>query len=242
MTRIRALGIPGPGPALVLLPGIVGDGDAFARQAPLGRLGPVFALDLPADPRLDRIPAIAAALVPLLPTGPLVLLGVSLGALVARAIAGTLGHRIRGVVGVGALPHPRHMPRALWWMRPGMAALPDALARRAWRLRLARALAREGVPALERARLLRRVPPADVGRARVDAVLHLSPRPGPIPAAWLQGQLEREAPWTVADAVVDLPGASVSTIQGGHHAHWTHAGAFNAVAAGWWRALASPTG
>lgn len=242
LPRCRSLGIDGPGPALVLLPGMVGDADTFARQAPLGRLGPVFAVDLPVDPRMDRIPRIAAGIEALLPEGELVLLGVSLGALVARSLARRLGPRVLGVVGVGALPHPRHVPARLRLMAPLLRVVPHGIARRAWRTRVSRAMALEGVPVAEQARLLRRLPPASVGQARLDAVLHLAPDPGPIPAAWLRGQLEREAPWTVAEAAQALPGASVATIPGGHRAHWTHAGAFNAVASGWWRALASPTG
>lgn len=242
LPRCRSLGIDGPGPALVLLPGMVGDADTFARQAPLGRLGPVFAVDLPVDPSMDRIPRIAAGVEALLPEGELVLLGVSLGALVARSLARSLGPRVLGVVGVGALPHPRHVPAGLRRMAPLFRVMPHRIARRAWRARVSRAMALEGVPVAERARLLRRLPPAAVGQARLDAVLHLVPDPGPVPAAWLRGQLEREAPWTVAEAAQALPGASVATIPGGHRAHWTHAGAFNAVATDWWRALASPTG
>ena len=82
---MQALGIPGAGPSLVLLPGMVGDGDVFAQQAPLGRLGAVYAVDLPNDPALDRLDAIASRLTH--PAGPAGPARWSLGALVARALA-----------------------------------------------------------------------------------------------------------------------------------------------------------
>jgi pimeloyl-ACP methyl ester carboxylesterase len=223
---------------LVLLPGIVGDADVFARQAPLGRQGPVFAVDLPADARLDRVEAIADAIVSVLPPGPLVVVGVSLGALVGRALGAQLGARVRGVVGVGALPHPRYVPRRLRWLAPLLTALPEPVARRAWRYKLEQAMRAEGIGPAEAAQLLRRLPSAAVGRARLRAVLHLRADVGPPPAAWFRGQFEREAPWTVADAARDLPGTPVSTLPGGHRAHWTHAGAFNALVAAWWSTLA----
>lgn len=239
---MQALGIPGAGPSLVLLPGMVGDGDVFARQAPLGRLGAVYAVDLPNDPALDRLDAIASRLKPILPSGPLVLLGVSLGALVARALARQLDERVCGVVGFGAIPHPRHIPVGLHRIRPLLAWVPERFAARAWRRRLDRAMAAEGISMADRGILLRRLPAPAVARARLDAVLHMSEAPGPPPAAWLRGQLEREAPWTVAAAARDLPTASIATIPGGHRAHWTHPATFNPVAASWWRALASSRG
>lgn len=240
--RVQALGIPGTGPSLVLLPGMVGDGDVFARQAPLGRLGAVYAVDLPDDPALDRLDDIAGRLEPALPSGPLVLLGVSLGALVARVLARQMDGRVCGVVGFGGIPHPRHIPAGLHRIRPLLGWIPERFAARGWRRRLDGAMAAEGINAAERAILLRRLPSPAVARARLDAVLHLSEAPGPPPAAWLRGQLEREAPWTVAGAARDLPTASIATIPGGHRAHWTHSTTFNPVAASWWRALASSTG
>ena len=235
--RVQALGISGPGPSLVLLPGIIGDGDEFARQAPLGQGGPVFAVDLPDRPDLARVDAIAAELAPRMPAGRLVLVGVSIGGLVARALAAQLGPRVLGTVGVGALPHPRHVPAGLRRLRPFLGRLPAGIAQRAWAAKLERAMLQEGIPAGEAAALLCRLPSSAVGLARLDAVLHMQADLGPPPAAWFRGQFESEAPWTVGDAVRALPGTVVSSIPGGHRAHWTHAQSFNALVGDWWAAL-----
>jgi len=239
--RVQAMGVPGDGPALVLLPGIVGDGDAFSRLAPLARRGPVHAVDLPAVASLNRLDAIAAAIAPSLPAGPIVVAGVSLGALVARALARQLGDRVLGTIGIGALPHPRHIPRGARYLRALGRAFPAAIARRAWSMKLERAMVGEGIPAVERAVLLQRLPSADVALARLDAVLHLEADLGPMPAAWFRGQLDVEAPWTVADATRDLPGVVVSTMPGGHRAHWTHPRSFSALIGDWWMTLARTT-
>lgn len=241
VVRVQSLGVPGGGPALILLPGIVGDGDVFQRLEHLGTRGPVHAVDLPADASLDRLEAIAAAVAPALPPGPLVVAGVSLGGLVARALARQLGERVLGSIGVGALPHPRHLPARLRRLRALVRPLPSGLARRAWSGRLERAMAREGIPAAERGTLLRRLPSAAVALARLDAVLGLAPDVGPLPVAWFRGQHDVEAPWTVADATRDLPGVAVSTIPGGHRAHWTHPRAFSEQVGDWWMTLARTT-
>ncbi len=211
---------------VLLLPGIGGDAAEWGPVAARldGRLDGrlcVEARGLPVGP--DSVDGLAAAVA--MPAGPVLLVGLSLGALVGRALRGRPG--VVGLVGLGALPGPARRPRGLGAAARLVGALP-AGAGAAWMRRRVRArLREEGVEDGLAAEILRGLPPPAVWAARLRAVAGWAPGPLPSgpPVWWWRGQVDREAPWSLAEAAADLPGARVETVEGGHRAPLTHPGA-----------------
>ena len=237
--RLWRLGGAGSAPGgVVLLPGIEGDSRTFCRQARLSTRVPLWAADLPATGRLATD---AAVLRRLLPPGPLLLVGCSYGGLVGLHLASEPSDGGRALVGVGALPHPRHRPMLLPWAARGLQMLPDATVRRRYRRRITRALEEEGVGLESQAAHLQALPAPEAHRKRLDAVCAW--RGGPQPRGdlwWLRGQVDREAPWTLADARRALPTADVETIPGGHRPWLTHPGPLGDLIEQVWRNVARP--
>lgn len=217
------LGLPGRGsPSLVLLPGIEGDARVFLRLEPLARRWPVQAHDLPPRAALD-VAAISELLDADLPPGPLVLVGASLGGLVARCVAARWPRRVRGLVTIGSLPERLLLPAGLSRRAVLAGHLPEGAWRRLYRRRLARLLAEEGVHVDLAAELLEGLPPAWLHGARMAAIRAWGVPPGcPVPTLSLRGQVDREAPWRGADVARALPQSGFETVPGGHRPHLTH--------------------
>ena len=225
--RLRPLR-PGP-PDLVLLPGIIGDGRVFLRQAPLARRRAVLALDLPADPSPPpSLRALAARLLARIPAERFVVMGASLGGLLAWAMSLEAPDRVRGIVTLGALPGAHLRPPGLARQRRLMTALPGPVFRALYRRRIAARLAEEGVAPEVARLLLGRLPAQAVlaGRLRLVERWGLG-APPPVPALWLLGQHDREVGWGTADVTRALPRALVQVVPGGHRAHLTHPGALH---------------
>lgn len=217
------LGLPGRGgPTLVLLPGIEGDARVFLRLVPLARRWPVEAHDLPPRAAAD-VDGLSALLEADLPPGPLVLVGASLGGLLARCLAARWPRRVRGLVTLGSLPE-RHLLPAGLSRRAGLAGrLPEAAWRPLYRRRIAGLMAEEGVDPAVAAELLEGLPPAWLHRARLAAIRAWGVPPGcPVPTLSLRGQVDREAPWSGAEVARALPDSGFETVPGGHRPHLTH--------------------
>lgn len=223
----------GGGGGVVLLPGIEGFSQTFCRQAPLARVVPLYALDLPALARLDHA---AAALEPLLPSGPLLLVGASFGGLVARQLVARLRGRPVTLATLGALPGPEHRPAGFARQARMVSFAPQDLFRRLYRRRIAVRLQTEGVSLEAAAIHLRHLPEKAALVARLHAVAAWArPVPVAVPAWWFRGQTDDEAPWNLADAAAALPGVSVETIPGGHRPWLTHPGPLHALVQALWR-------
>jgi pimeloyl-ACP methyl ester carboxylesterase len=212
-----ATGLP-----LFLLPGIEGDGRCFVALAALGDRRPTFAFDLPSSSD-GGLPALAAGLLSRIRAPRFAVFGLSFGGLVARAMAERAPERVAGLVTLGTLPARRHLPLAVERQAQRLAWVPEAVFRVAYRRRIAHRMTEEGVASVWREPLLDDLPSRDTLRGRLWAIRGwaLGPPP-PVPTLWLRGQLDREAPGTVADAQRDLPLAGAETVQGGHRAQLTH--------------------
>jgi len=216
----------GQGPLLVLLPGIEGDPTVFSELGGLAADRPVEAWPLPEGPGLPvdlSVPVLAAALLAGLPAGPVCLLGASLGGLVAWEAAHQQPDRVRALVTLGSLPHPRHRPAGLALSAALVDRLPRCWVAARYRARIRARHAEEGVDPELSAALLARLPAPVLLARRLRAVASWDPLgPPPVPCLWLRGQVDTEAPWTTAQAQRELPGVEVQTVPGGHRAMLTH--------------------
>ncbi len=223
---------PEPG-GVVLLPGIEGDSRTFCRQAALAEGLPLYAVDLPA---LDGIAAAAQALAPLLPTGPLLLVGASFGGLVARELAASVDARPVTLAALGALPAPHLRPEGLERRLRLVSLAPEAVFERLYRRRIGARLRAEAAPPEAAAIHLRHLPTRDALAARLRGVVAWRrPAPPPARAWWFRGQTDVEAPWSLAQAAAALPGVAVETLPGGHRPWLTHPGPLHAMVHALWR-------
>lgn len=222
------LGDPGRGSLpLLLLPGIEGDARAWSRLEALGADRVAEAWDLPGG---ASVPELAAALLADCPWPRLHLVGASLGGLVAWEASLQAPGRIASLCTLGSLPSPRFRPRRIATAAVALRRLPPGLVRRRYRARIRARHDEEGVPAELSALLLAALPAPEVLADRLQAVARWNPvGPPPVPTLWLRGQVDHEAPWTVAEASVALPAAAVETVPGGHRAMLTHPQALAAV-------------
>jgi len=228
------LGPPSSGPgAVVLLPGIEGDSRTFCRQTALAEGLPLYSVDLPA---LDRIAAAAGALAPLLPSGPLLLVGASFGGLVARELVSSVEGRPVTLAALGALPAPHLRPAGLARRARLVSVTPEAVFERLYRRRIGARLRGEAVPLEAAATHLRHLPTRDALAARLRAVVAWrAPASPPARAWWFRGQTDTEAPWSLAQAAAALPGVAVETLPGGHRPWLTHPGPLHAMVHALWR-------
>ena len=224
---------------LVLLPGIEGSPVVFKHQRALQAYGTVTAIGLPADPSLRRLDAIAQAVEPALPDGRLFLVGVSMGALVARHLSARMGDRVEGVVGFGALPHSSCLPANIDQQRRLLELLPERLVEAIWAAKIDRNMRAEGITDRDRRELCRDLPSARVMLARLEAVVRMGEIPGAAPLAWASGREDRESPWSDSEARRLLPQTEVHQVAGGHRCHWTHPSDFNGLVLHLWTQLAT---
>ncbi|MDG1482952.1 MAG: alpha/beta hydrolase [Myxococcota bacterium] len=213
-------------PRLVLLPGIEGDARVFAGQVELAARRPVVALHLP-DGR--SISDLAARVAQHLPPSDVVLLGASLGGLVARSLART-DRRVVGLITLGTLPDPGLVPRRLVPAQRLLRSLPEAVFQRLYRRRIAARMTEEGVSASLQHVLLAALPRRDTLCDRLEAVTSWRPNGPPgVPTLWLRGQVDHEVCWDTAAVRRTLPGVGAEVVPGGHRAHLTHPRPLNAV-------------
>ena len=224
------LGLPARGNlTLVLLPGIEGDARVFCRLVPLAARWGVVAMDLPPVSAPD-VDALSGVLDADLPAGQLVLVGASLGGLVARCVAARWPQRVRGLVTFGSLPHPSLAPQGLAVKGRLVESLPDAVFKRLYRRRIRGFMEEEGVDPGLRAHLLDGLPPHWLHRDRLRAIAAWGVPPHcAVPTLSLKGQVDWEAPWRGADVARLLPDSGFETVPGGHRAHLTHAEALSLV-------------
>ncbi len=221
-------------PRLVLLPGIEGDARVFAGQVELAARRPVVALHLP-DGR--SISGLASGIRQQLPPSDVVLLGVSLGGLVAWSLA-RQDRRVVGLVTLGTLPDPGLAPRRLAPAQRLLRSLPEAVFQRLYRRRIAARMTEEGVSAPLQNLLLAELPGRDILCDRLEAVTAWRPDGPPgVPTLWLRGQVDHEVRWDTAAARRALPGVGAEVVPGGHRAHLTHPRSLNAVVEHFLRSL-----
>jgi len=211
-------------PQPVLLPGIIGSARILCRLR--DRTGSALACDLPETPATLR--GVAEALLGTLPDGRLLLCGLSFGGLVGWKMAELVPDRVAALVAIGTLPGRSRLPRRVRVSRRVLAVLPDRAARRLYRRRVVRALEAEGVG--PEAGLISALPTPAVLRRRLDIIRtwHLR-APPPVPAMWVRGAADREAPWTGDDVRRLLPGVAFRQVPGGHRGVWTHPDAYAAL-------------
>lgn len=198
----------------------------------------MLALDLPrgaaslsamGEAALARMDALWAQLDPA-GRGPprLAVAGLSLGGLVARAMAAAAPDRVLAIATLGTLPAPSLIPGAVRRGRRRAALLPGPLFELLYAARIRRRLAEEGVEPAVIAQLVAALPGKAELLRRLDAVLAwgLQADPG-VPSLWLLGQADAEAPWTPAEVLRHVPRATVQVIPGGHRAPITHPGPFH---------------
>ena len=232
------MGERGQGLPLVLLPGIEGDARVFARQTPLAKSRSVVALDLPfgaanlramGDAVLDRIDQIWPLLAPRGVSEPRVAVaGLSLGGLVGWAMALAAPERVAALITLGTLPSPSLIPSTVRRGRARAGTLPGPIFELLYGVRIKHHLTEEGVDPLITTQLVSDLPDKSEIVRRLDAVLSWGlPEGLDVPSLWLLGQIDAEAPWTPADVLRHVPGASVEVIPGGHRAPLTHPAAFH---------------
>lgn len=217
-----ALGPRGPLP-LLLLPGIEGDARLFARLEPLSARRTLLALDLPrAGPTLADH---AAQLLVRVEAPRFFVFGQSLGGLLGRALLAAAPHRVAGLLTFGTLPRRAALPAAVARAPLWLARLPHPLFSALYRRRIARLHAEEGLPAELSAALLDNLPTRDTLLARLRALAAWGlPDRVEAPHLIVRGQVDHEAPWTLAEAQAAHPAARVHTLPGGHRAPATHPG------------------
>lgn len=202
-------------PDLVLLPGIAGDPLEFARLAPYLGARTGRALALP-DVEDTDLAAIAAHLERFLPERPVVVVGASFGALVARAWDPA---RISRLLTIGALPRWSPAARRAGWVGTAIGALPDALYRTWYRRRSRAAWAEDDADdaLIEAIRL----PEKRVLAARLKAIARWGlPSRLPPGTACLWGATDRFVGWTEADVVA--AGGEPVVVPGNHRPHVAH--------------------
>lgn len=214
----------------MLLPGIEGDARAFARQLPLCKERTVLALDLPRG--MDRLDAMAARTLAMLDLmgAPkrFALVGLSLGGLIGRAVVAQSPDRVAALVTLGSLPSPLVIPESVRRGRLGGAVMPGMMFDMLYGVRFRRHLAEEGVDPLLIEQLVADLPDKTEVMRRLDAVLSWGlPDEIVAPTLYLLGQVDAEAPWTLADVMRLLPGVTVGVVPGGHRAPLTHPQAFH---------------
>jgi len=210
---------------LVLLPGMEGTPRVFDPLCAALSPRPCTALALPLPRRGTRctIDGLAAEVLDQLGSGPVHLFGASIGGLVARRLAGRVPRRIRSLTTLGTLPDVRHRPGWLPLVAASLAATPPPVRQRLWRRHLGSLLQTEGLAPDAVSTLLDSLPPDRAWPAWLDAVCSWRPDGPPVvPALWLRGVDEREAPWSLAQARRDLHGVAVDAVPGGHRAMLTH--------------------
>lgn len=208
-----------PRAPLILLPGIEGDPRVFSRLGGLGAGRELRSLELPEG---RSVKAMAEALL-VRSSGPLILLGASLGGLVARAAAEADPGRVRALITIGSLPGPALRPPGLGLAAALLRRAPRRWAATRYRRRIAARHAEEGVDPELSLPLLASLPAPDLLACRLSAVATWAPgAPPPVPTLWLRGQVDTESPWTTAQAARLLPAAQVETVPGGHRPMLTH--------------------
>jgi len=212
--------------ALVLLPGIAGDPRTFLRQVPLSRRMPTTAHALPVG--AGSLQQAAASLLDSIDAPRLVLLGTSLGGLIGWAMSDLAPERVAGLITLGTLPARACLPRGVRTRQRLLSPVPGALFSVLYRRRIAARLGEEGVDPRTRAMLLAGLPGKAVLRGRLAMIERwgLSAVPS-VPAMWLRGQHDVEAPWSLGALPRLLPGVSGQPVPGGHRAHLTHPGALH---------------
>ncbi|MEL6347530.1 MAG: alpha/beta hydrolase [Myxococcota bacterium] len=208
-------------PPLILLPGIEGDGRGFFRQGPLSARRAVCALDLPAAPK--TLSALSHALLETIDAQRFCLFGVSLGGLVGWRMSQLAPHRVCAIVTMGTLPGPGFRSIGFRLQARMIQHAPKALFSQLYRRRIRRRMVEEGLDEPTIALLTGRLPDKAALLRRL-SMIRLWEIDGPpsVPAMWLRGTFDREAPWTTAQASALLPNAIVDTVPGGHRAHLTH--------------------
>lgn len=227
-----------PGLPLLLLPGIEGDARVFANQTQLARDRSVVAFDLPngcaslramGEAVLVRLDQIWESVAPRPGMKPRVAVaGLSLGGLVGRAMAALAPEQVAALITLGTLPAPALVPPNIRRGRMRAGTLPAPIFDLIYGARIKHRLTEEGVDPLITSQLVSELPDkAEIVR-RLDAVLGwgLPEDPG-VPSLWLLGQVDAESPWTPADILRFVPGASVEVVPGGHRAPLTHPLAFH---------------
>lgn len=232
------LGLPGPELPLLLLPGIEGDARVFARNLPLAARRTVLALDLPTGCAsleamgarvLRRLDSLWEHIRPAPGARPRVaVVGLSLGGLVGRAMVSLAPETVAALVTLGTLPSPSLIPGGVRRGRLSAGALPAPIFDMLYGARIRHNLSNEGVDPMITSEIVAELPDkAEIVR-RLDAVLSWGLDDSvPVPALWLLGQVDAEAPWTPADVVRALPGVAVEIVPGGHRAPLTHPVAFH---------------
>ena len=235
----RVGGASADGLPIVLLPGIEGDARIFYRMSALADRRPVLAMDLPREG--DGLAAMAGRVLARLDGafGPsadrqrFAVVGLSLGGLVGWAMAAAAPARVAALVTLGTLPGRALCPPAIARGRALSRALPGPLFSALYRARIGRRMAEEGVEPWLTSVLVGDLPGRDLVLRRLDAVLAWGlPGAVGVPALWLAGQDDREAPWGAADVARVLPDAAFATVPGGHRAPATHADSFRAAVSG----------
>ncbi len=198
----------------------------------------MLAFDLPngcanlmtmAEVVLDRLDQIWESVSPRPGARPrIAVAGLSLGGLVGRAMAARAPEKIAALITLGTLPAPALVPPNIRRGRLRAGTLPAPIFDLLYGARIKHRLTEEGVDPLITTQLVSELPDkAEVVR-RLDAVLSWGlPEDLGVPSLWLLGQVDAEAPWTPADILRYVPGASVEVVPGGHRAPLTHPLAFH---------------
>ena len=215
----------GEGLGVLLIPGIEGDARTFWNIGELGQRYRVWAVDLPE--RVGAIQEVASVIWRDMPNKKLLLVGLSFGGLVARAMVEQQPSRVAGMVALGTLPSEDLVPAHLYTAAKVLRWMPNFIFQQMYRNRISARHKQEGVSDDISAALLASLPSRTTHRQRLRAVLAWRAQGSiGVPAMWLMGQTDTECPWSKEQVMEAIPEAIVKTVPGGHRAPLTHPGPF----------------